>query len=108
MALQMFSQFLVGDSYTIYRIEAYLHCLVVLGMNCTPNSEGKYDVEERFGHGGYFPYGFSGVMSGAATCFFGFIGFDVIATTGESFILNSNNALNIDSHMAIMFFRGGS
>ncbi len=49
--------------------------LLVLATGVTEVDTGNWDP--------YFPFGFSGVVGGAALVFFAYIGFDIVATTAE-------------------------
>uniref|UniRef100_A0A8C5LZ04 Cationic amino acid transporter 2 n=1 Tax=Leptobrachium leishanense TaxID=445787 RepID=A0A8C5LZ04_9ANUR len=85
----MIAGFVKGDLQNWKITESFLQNISTpQGMPFSDN------VTSLYGAGGFMPYGLTGMLAGAATCFYAFVGFDCIATTGEE-VRNPQRAIPI-------------
>ncbi|XP_013773608.1 cationic amino acid transporter 2-like [Limulus polyphemus] len=93
-----------NNVFTVLNLAVVLFAVIAGGFKAdiTNWKLSKEEVPDDAGEGGFFPFGFSGMMQGAATCFYGFIGFDVIATTGEE-VKNPQRAIPISIVLSLLF-----
>ncbi|KAJ8943486.1 hypothetical protein NQ318_006339 [Aromia moschata] len=91
---------LANNIFTIINILVVLFVIIAGSLKANPENwriqpdHNSTNSTYNIGNGGFFPFGIEGVIKGAATCFYGFVGFDCIATTGEE-VKNPKKAIPI-------------
>lgn len=79
---------ILNNIFTVINLMTILIVIVAGSIKADPSNwsiapENIPSSVENAGTGGFMPFGIGGVMVGAAKCFYGFVGFDTVATTGE-------------------------
>ncbi|XP_035440159.2 high affinity cationic amino acid transporter 1 [Spodoptera frugiperda] len=91
LAMGVVMSFGVRESSTVNNVFSAINILVIIFIVFAGSFKANSDnwnipadqVPEGFGTGGFFPYGVWGTLKGAAICFYGFVGFDVVNSSGE-------------------------
>ncbi|XP_037040467.1 cationic amino acid transporter 3-like [Bradysia coprophila] len=77
----------VHSTFTVINMLTIVVVVVAGSIKAQPSnwSIAKEDIPNGIegGDGGFMPFGIAGVLAGAAKCFYGFVGFDCVATAGE-------------------------
>ncbi|CAH0585958.1 unnamed protein product [Chrysodeixis includens] len=91
LAMGVLLAFGVRESAAVNNVLASLNLLVIVfiiiaGAVKADSSNWSIPADQvppGYGSGGFFPYGVWGTLKGAAVCFYGFVGFDVVNSSGE-------------------------
>ncbi|CAG9865154.1 unnamed protein product [Phyllotreta striolata] len=80
---------LINNVFTVINLLTILLAIIAGSIHATTDywkidpATLSEDDRKLAGNGGFIPFGVTGIMEGAAKCFYGFVGFDAVATTGE-------------------------
>lgn len=76
---------IVNNIFTFLNLSVVLFVIIAGSFKADPANWAipAEEAQPEHGNGGFAPYGVGGILKGAAICFYGFIGFDCIATAGE-------------------------